>query len=48
MAGQLVYTRETGYQNGQINIPGLAKGVYILTITSDDPRKQFVQKFLKE
>jgi len=47
-AGQLVYKRETGYQNGRIDLPGLARGVYILAITSDDPRERFVQRFVKD
>jgi hypothetical protein len=48
MAGQLVYKRETGYQSGQIYVPGLARGVYILAISSEDPKQRFVQKFVKE
>jgi hypothetical protein len=48
MAGQLVYKRETGYQSGQIYLPGLARGVYILAIRSEDPKQRFVQKFVKE
>ena len=47
-AGQLVYKRETGYQSGQIYIPGLARGVYILAITGQDRKQRFVQKFFKE
>jgi hypothetical protein len=48
MAGQLVYTKEAAYQSGQIYVPGLARGVYILTITSQNPKKRFVQRFVKE
>jgi hypothetical protein len=46
--GQLVLRRETGYQNGSLNVQKLAKGPYILTITSNDYKQQFVQKFVKE
>lgn len=48
MAGQRVLSRETGYQSGQIYTTGLARGIYILTITSPDAKQQFVQKFVKE
>ena len=48
MAGQLVYSRESGYQSGQVPVHGLAKGMYILTITSKEPKQRFVQKFVKE
>lgn len=48
MAGQLVYKNETGYQSGQIYIPGFARGVYILVISSQNPKQRFVQKFVKE
>lgn len=48
MAGQLVYSREAAYQNGQVSVQGLARGIYILAITGDDRRKRFVQRFLKE
>ena len=47
MAGQLVYKKDAPYQSGQIYLPGLASGVYILSITSESPKQQFVQKFLK-
>ena len=47
-AGQLVYKSETGYQNGHIDVPGLPRAIYILAITSDDPRERFVQRFVKD
>jgi len=47
MAGQLVFSRETGYQSGQINFSAFPKGVYILTISSQDPKHRFVQRFVK-
>lgn len=47
-SGQLVFKREAAYQSGRIDLPGLARGVYILAITSDDPRQRFVQRFVKE
>ncbi|ULQ54984.1 T9SS type A sorting domain-containing protein [Flavihumibacter rivuli] len=45
--GQLVYRKETGYQNGMINVGNLAKGTYVLTITSSDYKHQFVKQFIK-
>jgi hypothetical protein len=48
LAGQLVVSRQTAYQSGQINLVQLSKGAYILTISSEDNKQQFVQKFVKE
>ena len=48
MAGQLVFTRETGYQSGRVHVHALSKGMYILVITSNDPKQRFVQRFVKE
>jgi hypothetical protein len=48
MNGHLVMSRETGYLSGSLNVQKLAKGPYILTITSNDYKHQFVQKFVKE
>lgn len=47
MAGQLVYDRETGYQNGTVDLSLMSKGTYILSVTSNDRKYQFVQKFFK-
>lgn len=46
-AGQLVYQRQAPYQSGQIYVPGLSSGVYILTITSNNSSQRFVQRFVK-
>lgn len=48
VTGQQVLRKETGYQSGTIDVQKLAKGAYILTITSNDFKQQFVQKFVKE
>ncbi|MFN2458222.1 MAG: T9SS type A sorting domain-containing protein [Chitinophagaceae bacterium] len=48
IAGQRVLRRETGYQNGAINITTLARGNYILLITSDDRKYRHVQKIIKQ
>ena len=48
IAGQQVLRKETGYQNGTLDVGKLSKGAYILTITSNDYEQQFVQKFVKE
>jgi hypothetical protein len=46
--GQLISRKETGYSSGIVDTRSLAKGMYILTITSEDRKQQFVRKFLKE
>jgi photosystem II stability/assembly factor-like uncharacterized protein len=46
--GQQVIRNVRGYTNGEIDITKLSKGAYVLTITSDDYKQQFVQKFVKE
>ncbi|HUR11983.1 MAG TPA: T9SS type A sorting domain-containing protein, partial [Flavitalea sp.] len=48
VTGQVAYRSETGYQDGQINVQGLPRGVYVLTITSPDYKNQHVQRFVKE
>jgi hypothetical protein len=48
MSGQIVYQRNFLYQDGQLNIQQLPKGVYVLTITSPDYKHQHVQRFVKE
>ena len=47
MGGQLMYSRQGGYVSGRISVPGLARGVYVLTITGDDRGQRFVQRFFK-
>jgi hypothetical protein len=46
--GQLLLKKETGYQNGSLDVSRLSKGAYILTITSSDYKQQFIQQFVKE
>lgn len=46
--GQLVYRKEDGYQNGLVDVSKLAKGAYVLTITSSDYKQQFIQQFVKQ
>lgn len=46
--GQLVWQSQAGYANGQVDVRKLASGSYILSITSDDYKQQFVQKFVKQ
>lgn len=48
ITGQQVMRKETGYTSGDIDVRKLAKGAYLLTITSDDYKQQFVQRFIKE
>lgn len=48
VTGQLLYRRETAYRDGQLDVVNLSKGSYILQITSQDNKQQFVQKFIKD
>ncbi len=45
--GQLVSRKETGYTSGTVDMRAMSKGTYILTITSEDRKQQFVQKLVK-
>lgn len=47
VSGQLAFKREADYQNGSIDVSNFSKGVYVLTITSEDSKQQFVRKFVK-
>jgi len=47
-AGQLLFRKETLYQNGSLDVGRFAAGTYILTITSKDYKQQFVLPFVKE
>jgi hypothetical protein len=47
VSGQLVYRKEEGYTDGTIDVSRLAKGPYVLTITSSDYKQQFIQQFIK-
>lgn len=47
MNGQLLLQQRTGYSSGNLDTRKLAKGSYILSITSDDYKQQFIQKFVK-
>lgn len=46
--GQKVYAAQQGYQNGSVNLGTLARGAYVLQITSSDGKYKQVQKILKE
>lgn len=45
--GQMVFTRTSAYASGQVNVQGFASGVYIIAITSQDHKQQFIRKFIK-
>lgn len=47
LGGQLLLNRSTGYGSGSIDVSNLASGTYILTITSNDRKYQFVRKFTR-
>jgi hypothetical protein len=48
MSGQLIYDRSAAYQNGSVPMGNQAAGQYILTVTSNDRKYQFVKKFMKQ
>ncbi len=48
IAGKEVYRNSTGYQNGSIDISKFSKGMYVLSITSDDNKYKHLQKVLRQ
>jgi hypothetical protein len=47
IGGQLLYNKNTAYGSGTVNVGALPRGSYILTITSNDRKYQFVRRFTK-
>ena len=47
MNGQEVYRKEANYQDGVVDISRFAKGMYILSITSDNLKYRHIQKFIR-
>lgn len=47
LSGAMVYKKETGYQNGILELGNLASGTYIVTITSNDRKYQSISKIIK-
>jgi hypothetical protein len=47
MQGQEIYRKESGYQDGNLNINRFAKGAYILSIYSDNKKYRHVQKIIR-
>jgi hypothetical protein len=47
VSGQELLRKETSFSSGEVDTRKLAKGNYVLTITSDDYKQQFVQQFTK-
>lgn len=48
IVGAMIMKKETGYENGSVNLGNLPPGMYILTITSSDRKYQTVQKIIKQ
>ena len=48
LAGAVVMKKETGYENGWLNLGNLPAGAYVLTITSPDRKYQTVKKIIKQ
>jgi hypothetical protein len=46
--GRLVLRKEEGYTNGLIDVSKLAAGQYVLTISNQSKKQQFVQKIIKQ
>jgi hypothetical protein len=40
--------KETGYENGLLNLGNLPSGTYVLTITSADRKYQTAKKIIKQ
>jgi hypothetical protein len=47
LSGQLIYDKSSAYENGTIPMGNRSAGEYILTVTSNDRKYQFVKKFVK-
>ena len=47
-SGAVVYRKETGYQNGSVEMNNLPAGTYIVTITSGDRKFQSTNKIIKQ
>jgi hypothetical protein len=47
ISGGVVMRKETGYENGILNLGNLPAGTYVLTITSSDRKYQSVRKIIK-
>jgi len=48
LSGAVVMKKETGYENGWLNLGNLPTGAYILSITSPDRKYQTVKKIIKQ
>jgi hypothetical protein len=48
LSGQVVWKKETGYQNGMADISRFSRGAYILIINSDDNKYRHLQKIVKK
>lgn len=46
--GKEVYRNSTGYQNGSIDVSRFSKGMYVLSITSDDNKYKHLQKIVRQ
>jgi hypothetical protein len=47
IGGQLMYNKASAYSSGSVTVGSLPRGTYILTITSNDRKYQFVRRFTK-
>ncbi|MFN5439141.1 MAG: T9SS type A sorting domain-containing protein [Bacteroidota bacterium] len=48
LSGAVVMKKETGYENGFLNLGNLPSGTYVLTITSADRKYQTAKKIIKQ
>lgn len=48
ITGKEVYRNSTGYQNGSIDVSKFSKGMYVLSITSNDNKYKHLQKIVRQ
>jgi hypothetical protein len=47
LAGQVLYNQKQSYLSGKVNVGSLPRGTYIIAITSEDRKYQFLRRFTK-
>ena len=47
LAGQVLYNKKQSYLSGSVNVSSLPRGTYIIAITSEDRKYQFLRRFTK-
>jgi len=47
LGGQLLLNKSAGYGSGSVDVSNFSSGTYILTISSNDGKYQFIRKFIR-